>query len=124
MIAIGNFLIKKENVILLIEVFFKDINKQEKELNIDLYILLNSQRYLLKKETFEIKNITNFYSTKIEEVKTLIEECKIETQILIKLYDEIKNKRKLSKIDLKQIIQNIALKYMPAIQLEFQKQIL
>ena len=124
MIAIGNFLIKKENVILLIEVFFKEINKQEKELNIDLYILLNSQRYLLKKETFEIKNITNFYSTKIEEVKTLIEECKIETQILIKLYDEIKNKRKLSKIDLKQIIQNIALKYMPAIQLEFQKQIL
>ena len=121
MIAIGNFLIKKENVILLIEVYFKDINQQEKELNIDLYILLNSQRYLLKKETFEIKNIKNFYSTKIEEVKTLIEECKIETQILIKLYDEIKSKRKLSKIDLKQIIQNIALKYIPAIQLEFQK---
>ena len=121
MIAIGNFLIKKENVILLIEVYFKDINQQEKELNIDLYILLNSQRYLLKKETFEIKNIKNFYSTKIEEVKALIEECKIETQILIKLYDEIKSKRKLSKIDLKQIIQNIALKYIPAIQLEFQK---
>ena len=68
--------------------------------------------------TFTIKN---FNSAKVEEVKTLIEECKIETQILIKLYDEIKSKRKLSKIDLKQIIQNIALKYILAIQLEFQK---
>ena len=112
MIVLHNVLVKKENVILILDYFLSNVKTNELSITFKLKILLQNTQLLIVDKELNIENFKCFDLRNQNEINEIIEKSEIIEKILTEIYKQIKEKRKLSKIELEKIISDNYSKYI------------